>query len=58
MYVLLSSLIEMLNAASDIIVLLDDMKPLDRQELTAIEKRLLTMIRYALDSYEKTRTGC
>ena len=55
MYVLLSSIVDMLNAARDIIMLLDDMKmrPLDRKELATIEKHLLNMIRYALDSYEQ-----
>jgi len=54
MYVLLSSIVEMLNAAGDIIVLLADMGPIDSRELAAIEKHLLTMIRCALDSYEQT----
>ena len=53
MYVLLSSFVEMLNAANDITMLLADMKPLDHKELATIEKHLLNMIHYMLDSYEQ-----
>ena len=51
MYVLLSSILETLNAARDIAMLLADMKPMDRKELAMIEKHLINMIRCALDSY-------
>ena len=53
MYVLLSSIEELLNAARDIVLLLADMKPLTRKEIAMLEKDLLIMIRYALSLYEQ-----
>jgi len=53
LYVLLSSIVEMLNAACGIIIILDDMKPPDRVEMRKLEKFLLDMIQYSLDMYEQ-----
>ena len=53
MYVLLASIVEMLKATCDIIIVLNDMNPPNSQDLAAIEKHLLNMIRCALDSYEQ-----
>ena len=54
MYVLLASVIEMLKAANGIIMVLNDTKPPNRQDLAAIEKHLLNMIYCALDTYEQS----
>ena len=58
MYVLLSSIIEILNASCDIVVLLDDAKSMDQRRLAEIEKQLLQMIRCALGSYEQLLEAC